>query len=160
MPSHKKDGEMFAPAPEFKYVGGFENALAVINNLVARAKTQWNLEESKLFILAVSQIETRDEECWVKLRKKDVINTLEIDPRKTNELRQKLINVKDKSRVEFYGPGANDWEVGNLIRRVKTDRYYVSVQFDEYYLPLLHYVKDTLFTQFGIKNVMRFHHKS
>ncbi len=160
MPDHKKDAEIFAPAPEFGYVGGFEKAVAVVSNLIARATTQWNLEESKLFILAVSQIETRDEECRVKFRKKDVINALRIDPRKTNELRRKLTNVKDKSQVELHGPGASDWEVGNLIIGVKTDRNYVSMQFNPYYLPLLHYVKDRLFTKFEIQNVMGFRHKA
>lgn len=66
MPSHKEDATLFSPVREFQYVGGFQNAVAVINNLVARATTQWNLEESKLFILSVSQIEQRDKDCWIK----------------------------------------------------------------------------------------------
>ena len=160
MPSHKEDAELFSPVREFQYVGGFQNAVAVINNLVARATTQWNLEESKLFILSVSQIEQRDKDCWIKMRKRDVINTLGVDPRYTSELKKKLISVKQKSRIELHGPKAQDWEMGDIIRTVKTDRHYVYVQFEERYVPLLHYVKDELFTKFEIQNVMGLNHKA
>lgn len=160
MPAHKKDSDLIVSTPEFKRPDNFENAVAVISNLIARATTQWNLEESKLFILAVSQIEERDDECRVKFKKKDIVKMLGIDPRKTSDLRQKLINVKDKSQVEFYGQGADDWEAGNLIISVKTDRSFAYIRFNPYYIPLLHYVKDQLFTRFEIKNVMGFRHKS
>ena len=161
MPWHKDEvTDVITPSKDFQYLGGFRNAVVVVNNLVARATTRWTLEEAKLFMLAVSQIEMRDEDCWVRLRKKDIISSLGLDPRKSTDLRRKLVNVKDKSQIELEGPTADDWEAGNLIRRVKTDRYYALVQFDDYYLPLLHYVKDQLFTKFEVQSIVGLKHKS
>lgn len=71
MPWHKDEvTEVITPSKDFQYLGGFRNAVVVVNNLVARSTTRWTLEEAKLFMLAVSQIEQRDEDCWVRLRKK------------------------------------------------------------------------------------------
>lgn len=162
MPWHKEESlAVYSPRSEFKYAGGFKNAVVVVSNLVSRASTKWSLDEGKLFMLAVSQIENRDEECWVRMRKKDIIVSLGLNPNHhCLDLRKKLLNVKNKSRIELVGATEDDWESGDLVRRIKTDRYYVYVQFDDYYLPLLHYVKDTLFTKFEVQNLLGLKHKS
>lgn len=161
MPWHKDEvTNVITPAQEFQYLGGFKNAVVVVNNLVARATTRWTLEEAKLFMLAVSQIEQRDEKGWVRLRKKDVINTLGMDPRDTNKLREKMSNVRRKSEICFDGATADDWEDGFLIIKTRSDRYSLYVMFDESYIPLLHYVKDQLFTKFEMRNIVELKHKS
>ncbi|ETN79358.1 hypothetical protein NECAME_18135 [Necator americanus] len=71
-----------------------------------------------------------------------------------------MANVRRKSEICLSGPTADDWEDGYLIIKTKSDRYNLYVQFDEYYLPLLHYVKDTLFTKFEVQNLLGLTHKS
>ncbi len=161
MPWHKDEvTDVISPTKDFRPVGGFQNAVVVINNLVARATTRWTLEEAKLFMLAVSQIELRDPDGWVRLRKKDVINTLGLDPRDTNKLREKMANVRRKSEICLDGATADDWEDGFLIIKTRSDRYSLYVMFDESYIPLLHYVKDQLFTKFEIQSIIGLKHKS
>lgn len=161
MPWHKEEvTDVISPTKDFRPVGGFQNAVVVINNLVARATTRWTLEEAKLFMLAVSQIELRDPDGWVRLRKKDVINTLGLDPRDTNKLREKMANVRRKSEICLDGATADDWEDGFLIIKTRSDRYSLYVMFDESYIPLLHYVKDTLFTKFEVQSIVGLKHKS
>ncbi len=161
MPWHKEEVRgVMNPAMDFQNVGGFKSAVVVVNNLIARATTRWTLEESKLFMLAVSQIEMRDEKGWVRLRKKDVVSTLGMDPRDTSKLREKMANVRRKSEICFDGATADDWEDGFLITKTRSDRYSLYVMFDESYIPLLHYVKDQLFTKFEIQNIVELKHKS
>ena len=84
-----------------------------------------------------------------------------MNPGKDHTLLKKILrDIQDKSVVKFNGPGASDWESGNLIRKVATDRYNIKIQFDEYYLPLLHYVKEQYFTRIDIKSILVLRHKS
>lgn len=138
----------------------FRKAVVVISNLVARATTRWTLEESKLFIIAVSQIEKRDEQNWVKLNKGEVMQIMGLHPKDISKLREKAQNVRMKSNVKFNGPGAEQWQDGFLITDSKADNDFIYLGFNEKYIPLLHYVKDTLFTSFELINVIGFEHFS
>ena len=74
-------GSMLLEKPEAKYATISEPGRVVMDNLLARATTKWTLEETKLFLLAVSKIQEIDEKNEVKLNKKEVMNYLEMDPR-------------------------------------------------------------------------------
>lgn len=137
----------------------FDDALVVISNLIARATTKWTLEETKLFLCAVSQIKTRDKNAWVKLKKKDIQEKLDITPQNGAWLRQTFKKVVNKSYVEFDGKTEDEWHDGFLLYEVKSTKKTVSVRFNDTYLPLLDQLT-THFTEFYIDYIKDFKHLS
>lgn len=153
--------KVYSCSSDFEYVGGFENAAAAVSNLIARATTRWTLEQSKVFMIAVFQIEQRDEDCWVTIRKRDLLKVLGMNKDKDySQLKRKLKNIQEKSMIELHGPSSSEKETGCLIRKVATDRHNVKIQFDEHYLPLLQYAKDQLYTSLNLQSILVFRHKS
>lgn len=135
-----------------------DNALIVMHNQLARKQTKWNARETKLFFSALSQIKWRDDENWVRLKKADIVDKLELDPRDTNKLRQMYKSVMRKSLIEFDGPTEEEWELGFLITEIKTTRNEVNVKFNKAYLPLLDKL-ESHFTMFHLENVVGFKSK-
>lgn len=137
----------------------FDDALVVISNLIARATTKWTIEETKLFLCAVSQIKTRDKNAWVKLTKKDIQEKLDITPQNGAWLRQTFKKVVNKSYVEFDGKTDDEWHDGFLLYEVKSTKKTVSLRFNDTYLPLLDQLT-THFTEFYIDYIKDFKHLS
>ena len=54
-------------------INELEQAKIVMKNQLIRKQTKWSVTEVKLFYSALSQIKKRDENCWVKLKKRDII---------------------------------------------------------------------------------------
>lgn len=148
------------PAPDFQDIGPFKGAVVTVNNLVARATTRWTLEESKLFMCAVSKIDTRNEEGWIRLPKSSLARTIGMDPKDSSKLRTKMKSVMRKSEISLEGPTADDWEEGLLMIGARSDRKNVYVRFDSYFMPLLQYMKGELFTRFDLSSILGFRHKS
>lgn len=137
----------------------FNDALIVMSNLIARASTKWSLEETKLFLCAVSKIKTRDEECWVQLPKKDLSDKLGIDATNRSKLREKFKKVASKSWIELDGPTEDEWADGFVITGAKSDKKNVYVKFEKTYLPLLDQLSSH-FTEFYLDQVKGFRHLS
>lgn len=135
-----------------------ENALVVMSNTLARKQTLWSVRETKLFYSALSQIKTRDESNFVKLKKKDLIHKLKIDKRDTNKLRAMFQEVMKKSFVKFDGVTEEEWHDGFLIVEAKTTRNDVYVRFNDTFLPLLDQLENH-FTMFELDNVAHFKSK-
>lgn len=136
-----------------------DNALVVISNLIARATTKWTLEETKLFLCAVSQIRKRDKENWVTMRKKDIADKLNIDSKNRNKMRETFKKVVLKSYVQFDGETEDDYLDGVLLTNVKSTKKDISVKFNETYLPLLDQLSSH-FTEFYLEYVKDFTHLS
>lgn len=135
----------------------FNNALAVMDNLVARATTRWTLAESKIFICALSKIKTRDENNWVKLPKKDLYELLELKNWPTRDIRKLIKNVSQKSWFEFGND--EEWSDGFIVTRTKADRWNIYLKFESDYLPLLDQLS-TKFTQVYVESIAGMSHKS
>ena len=93
-----ENGRMLLEKPEANYAAISEPGRVVMDNLLARATTKWTLEETKIFLLAVSRIQEIDENYEVKLNKKEVMTFLEIDPRNGSLLRQMVKRIAEKRR--------------------------------------------------------------
>lgn len=156
---YDEKGSMLLEKPEAKYEVNPEPGRVVMDNLLARATTKWTLEETKLFLLAVSKIQEIDEKNEVKLNKKEVMGFLEMDPRNAAVLRQMVKNVATKSWIEFNGPRSDMWEAGFIIYKGRSDIKNLYLKFSEDYL---HLVKDLAahFTKFELTDVLGFKHKS
>lgn len=150
---------MLLEKPEAKYATISEPGRVVMDNLLARATTKWTLEETKLFLLAVSRIQEIDENYEVKLNKKEVMIFLEMDPRKGTGLRQMVKRIAEKSWIEFNGPRSDMWDAGFIITGGRSDIKNLYLEFGRKYLPL---VKDLAvhFTKFELTDVLGFTHKS
>ena len=135
-----------------------DNALVVMHNQLARKQTKWSARETKLFYSALSQIKWRDDESWVRLKKSDIVEKLEIDKRDTNKLRAMFQEVMKKSMIKFDGSTEEEWDDGFLITRVRTTKKEIFVQFGEAYLPLLEKLTSH-FTMFELENVAHFKSK-
>lgn len=137
----------------------FDDALIVVSNMIARATTKWSLEETKLFLCAVSKIKTRNSENWVTIPKKDILEKLKIDPTNGSKLRQMFVGVMKKSFVQLDGPTEDDWLDGFLLYQIKSNRKTVSVRFSETYIPLLDHLSSH-FTEFYLDYIVDFKHLS
>lgn len=143
----------------------FDNALVVISNLIARASTKWTLEETKLFLCAVSKIKTRDKENWVTLPKKDIAEKLGIDHTNRPKMREMFKRVVIKSYVQLDGKldGAIGNEIefldGVLLTNLKSTKQTISVKFNDAFLPLLDHLSSH-FTEFYIDYIKDFKHLS
>ncbi len=143
----------------------FDNALVVMSNLIARATTKWTLEETKLFLCAVSKFSTHDDAGWVTLRKSDLASKLDIDSRNVNKLRVMFKSVVTKSYVQLDGAldkaKADDLEYldGVLLTNIKSTRYTVSIRFNDAFFPLLERLTSH-FTEFYLDYVKDFSHMS
>lgn len=151
---HQKDDPIDNVPVEFELINQnyFTNALVVINNLVARATTKWTLEETKLFLCAVSKVKTRDKDNWVVLPKKDIIKAIGIEPTEISKLRNKFANVVKKSYIQLNGPTSEEWHDGVLLTDVKSTKREVAVRFNDTYLPLLDELSGH-FTEFYLDQV-------
>lgn len=135
-----------------------ENALVVMHNQLARKQTKWNAGETKLFFSALSQIRWRDSGNWVRLPKANIVETLGLDPRHSNELRSMFHSVMRKSLIKFDGPTEEEWDDGFLITNIKSTKKEIFVQFNSVYLPLLDRLEEQ-FTMFHLENVVGFKSK-
>lgn len=120
----------------------FNNAIVVLSNLIARATTKWTLQESKLFLLSVSKVKSRDNDNWVTLKKKDIIKALEMNEKDISKLRELFKRMMMKSYMQLenqYATNKNDieWQDGFLITKVRSTKKTISVKFDSEYMPLL-----------------------
>ena len=106
--------------PILKYSNSLENALVVVSNLIARASTKWTLEETKMFLCAVSQVKKRDEDNWVTLSKKDLAEKLRIDSTNKSKMREMFRKMVLKSFVDFDGSSKDEWMSGVLLIGMKS----------------------------------------
>ena len=134
-----------------------EPNIAMMHNFIARAVTRWSLEESKLFICALSQIRNHDENGWVKLSKKDLNKVLEYKNRSSKWLRRIIKNVAKNSWLHFEsGVG---WDDGFVINRTRSDRWNVYIRFEKDYLPLLEELTSH-FTTVYVESIAKLNHKA
>lgn len=143
--------------PFQEQVNIYDNTLAVMDNLVARATTRWSLKEAQLFICALSQIGSRDEAGFIKLNKSDTMKMLGISPTNGKQLKTIAKGVLDKSFFEFGDD--ETWEMGFLVSMTKTDRWNVYVRFNDYYLPLLDNLSKR-FTRVYVESITALSHKA
>lgn len=132
-----------------------DDALIVISNLIARASTKWTIEETKLFLCAVSRIKTRDEDNWVTISKKDIQEKLDITPQNGTWLREAFRKVVKKSFVQIDGATEDEWHDGFLLYSAKSTRKDISVRFNESFIPLLDQLS-MHFTEFYLDYVKDF----
>lgn len=137
----------------------FNNALAVMDNLVARATTRWTLEESKVFICALSKIKTRDPDGWVKIPKKDLKELLDRKDLSSADLRKLMKRVADKSFLAIDGPTDEDWVDGYVIPLSRSDRNNLYFKFESYYYPWLDQLSEK-FTQIYVESIAGLSHKA
>lgn len=124
-----------------------EKSLVVMANTLARKATRWTAPETKLFLAAVSQIQSIDDESWVTMSKADTIQAIGIGK---NELRSTAEQVAKKSWVQF---GTEEvFDDGFLITRIKSSRNTISIQFAKDYLPLVEHLQKE-FIKFQLRNV-------
>lgn len=156
---YDEKGSMLLEKPEAKYEVNPEPGRVVMDNLLARATTKWTLEETKLFLVAVSRINEIDEKNEVKLNKTDVLKLLNIQPQHGTWLRNLAKKVMEKSFVEFNGPRSDLWAAGFVIFNARSDIKNLYLAFNPTYIPL---VKDLSahFTKFEITDILGFTHKS
>lgn len=156
-----KNANYHTPEPKYDLMDQnyFKNALVAMNNLVARANTKWTLEETKLFLCALSKVKTRDQDNWVMMPKRDILKTLGIDATNASKLRQKFANVVKKSYLQIDGPTEEEWFDGVLLTSVKSTKKEIGVKFNDEYLPLLDQL-DTHFTEFYLDQITSLTHKA
>lgn len=135
-----------------------DNALVVMHNQLARKQTKWSVRETKLFYSALSQIKWRDKDDWVRLKKSDIVEKIEMDKNDTAKLRKLYQEVMKKSLVQFDGPTEEIWHDGFLIVEIKTTKKEVYVKFNKAFLPLLDQLSSH-FTMFALDNVAHFKSK-
>lgn len=133
------------------------NALAVMHNLIARATTKWDIQESKLFLCALSKIRERDNDGWVKLSKQSLRKTLGLPKGNTVYIRDLIARVYSKSWIKFNTK--NGWNDGALITQSKSDRSNVYIRFNADYLPLLEKLSGR-FTAVYIRSIAGFKSKA
>ncbi len=133
----------------------FDDALIVISNLIARATTKWTLEETKLFLCSVSQIQTRDLNNWVTMSKRDIAETLNIDKSNRPKMRDMFKRVMQKSYIQIDGETEEEWNDGFLITQIKSTKKEISVRFNDTYVPLLDKLTSH-FTEFYLDYVKEF----
>lgn len=134
-------------------INELEQAKIVMKNQLIRKQTKWSVTEVKLFYSALSQIKKRDENCWVKLKKRDIIEMLNMREKDVSSLRQMFVSVKNKSDVHFDEDEDLNGLDGSLIRNIRTTKKEVYVQFDDMYLPLLDELSSN-FTTFYLDNIV------
>ena len=132
-----------------------DNALIVISNLIARATTKWTLEEMKLFLCAVSRIQTRDKDNWVTLSKRDIAEKLNIDHTNRPKMREMFKRMVIKSYIMLDGETEDDYLDGVLLTNLKSTKKEISVKFNDVYLPLLDQLSSH-FTEFYLDYVKDF----
>lgn len=130
---------------------------AVMHNFVARAVTRWSLEESKLFICALAQIGTHDEDGWIKLSKKDLNRVLEYKKRSSKWLRRITKNIALNSWLQFETEAG--WDDGFIVNRTRSDRWNIYIRFEKDYLPLLEQLTSH-FTTVYAESIAKLNHKS
>lgn len=135
----------------------YDNALATMDNLVARATTKWSLKESQLFICALSQIRTRDERGFVKLPKAQTMKMLGIDSKNTDQIKSLVRGIMEKSFFDFGDN--NEWEMGWLVTNSKSDRWNIYIKFNSEYYPLLENLSKK-FTSVYVESMTCLSHKS
>lgn len=135
-----------------------DNALVVMHNQLARKQTKWSARETKLFYTALSQIKWRDTDDWVRLKKSDIVDKIEMDKNDTAKLRKLYQEVMKKSLVQFDGSTEEIWHDGFLIVEIKTTKKDVYVKFNKAFLPLLDQLTSH-FTMFALDNVAHFKSK-
>lgn len=133
------------------------NDLAVMHNLIARATTDWNIQESKLFLCALSKIKERDSDGWVKLSKSSLRLTLGLPKSNSKYIRDLIAKVASKSWVRFNTK--TGWEDGWLIIKSRSDRSNVYIRFNPDYLPLLEKLSGR-FTAVYIRSIAPFRSKA
>ena len=134
-----------------------EHNMAVMHNFIARAVTRWSLEESKLFICALAQIGSHDENGWIKLSKKDLNRVLEYKKRSSKWLRRITKNIALNSWLHFETE--TGWDDGFIVNRTRSDRWNVYIRFEKDYLPLLEKLTSH-FTTVYVESIARLNHKS
>lgn len=142
---------------ELKYQNSLDDALVVISNLIARATTKWSLEETKMFLCAVSQIKTRDAQNWVTISKTDLAEKLNIDATNKPKMREMFRKMVEKSFVNFDGESEHDWMSGVLLISMKSTKKDISIQFNPNYITQLDQLSSH-FTEFYLEYVMDFKH--
>lgn len=140
-----------------KHDNTYDNALAVMDNLVARATTRWTLTESQLFICALSKIKTRDEKGVVKLPRAQTMKMLGIDSKNSKHLKEVVKGVMDKSFFEFEN--GSGWEMGFLVFSSRADRWNIYIRFNDDYLPLLDNLSER-FTSVYVESIASLSHKA
>ena len=137
----------------------FDYDLVVMDNLLARAHTRWNLQEVKMFLCCVTQIHTRTDDYVVVLKKNDLMKKLNIDKTNRKKLRTMFHQVMKKSFVAFDGPDEELWHDGFLINDIHTTKNEIEVQFNRKFVPLIENLR-VHFTEFYLNNIIQFKHKS
>lgn len=160
MPYHYENPVEFeSPLNGLYMPENLSDASVTISNLIARATTNWTLEESKLFFLAVSQIGNRDKGDWVRLNKREAIQALGINKSEISKLKTKAGKLLEKSYV-FINDKKNNQQIGiSLLDEIKNEKKYISFKFNETYVPLLTCDDHKSFTSFEIRNIAGFKHK-
>lgn len=133
----------------------FDNALVVISNLIARATTKWTVEETKLFLCAVTKIKSRNEDNWVTLPKIDIQEKLGITQQNGTWLRETFKKVVQKSYIQLNGQSADEWHDGFLLYEIKSTKKTISIKFNDTYIPLLDQLSSH-FTEFYLDYVKDF----
>ena len=134
-----------------------EHNIAVMHNFIARAVSRWSLEESKLFICALSQISNHDENGWIKLSKRDLNRVLEYKNRSSEWLRRIIKNIALNSWLHF--DLETGWDDGFIVNRTRSDRWNVYIRFEKDYLPLLEKLTSH-FTTVYVESIAKLNHKS
>ena len=153
-----EDGTEIFDQPERSLITA-ERGKVVMDNLLARATTRWSLEETKLFLIAVSKIDTIDANHEVKIPKDTVMRLLGWDPTNRSKLRALAKKVAEKSWVEFNGPREDIWEDGFLVVGARSDIKNIYIEFRPRYLPMIQNLSKH-FTQFNLIHILGFKHKS
>lgn len=140
----------------------FKHQVVKMRNELARKQTRWNATENKLFISALSQINTISEDGWVTLNKADIVKTLNIGKGHTGkELRNQCQSMASKSWLRFSKSETDsneEWSDGFIINRASLDRNTLRIKFDVAYIDYLKEVGKQ-WTSFTIGDIGSFRSK-
>lgn len=116
----------------------YADQMVKVANTLARRLPKWDAVESKLFLIALAQIERTAIDGTVVLSKKDVLDALGTEGKVTTKtLRSKFERMMKHSFIKLDGETDEDWCDGFLVSGISSTRNMVTVQFTPMYLSLL-----------------------
>jgi len=146
----------------------FDNAVVKLSNMIARGTTIWTLKQQKLFLMALSKIDTINNNNEVILPIKDIADKLGVDSKNRSKLEvdfDNLVNdgfkeLMTNTNLSLYSKNSKKkWIHAQLITTIIRDEDKIKICFNQYFMPILAEVKKN-YTFLEIDNIVLFRHKA
>ena len=134
-----------------------DKGLIVMSNMLARAKTSWGLNETRLFLATLTQINTIDNDGYITVNKADLMVKMD-GIYHMSDLRKIAKAMMDKSFIRSKGSDPEIWHDGFVFYDVKADKKNLYIATNKSFLP--HLIElSSHFTEFYLDNVIKFNRK-